>query len=53
MNFISELFVTVAIPTIKLTFLLLFIVVFSYFVIYKKVCKGGKKFTVQQIILFI
>ncbi|MED0989398.1 VanZ family protein [Bacillus nitratireducens] len=53
MNFISELFVTVAIPTIQLTFLLLLIVVFSYFVVYKKVCKGGKKFTVQQIILFI
>ncbi|MED0964040.1 VanZ family protein [Bacillus paramycoides] len=53
MNFISELLVTVAIPTIQLTFLLLLIFVFSYFVVYKKVCKGGKKFTVQQIILFI
>jgi len=42
MNFISELLVTVAIPTIQLTFLLLLIVVFSYFVVYKKVCKGGK-----------
>lgn len=53
MNFISELLVTVVIPTIQLTFLLLLIFVFSYLVVYKKVCKGGKKFTVQQIILFI
>ncbi|EJS07744.1 VanZ family protein [Bacillus sp. MYb56] len=53
MNFISELLVTFAIPTIQLTFLLLLIFVFSYFLVYKKVCKGGGEFTVQQVILFI
>ncbi|PGC62593.1 VanZ family protein [Bacillus toyonensis] len=53
MNIISELFVSFAIPTIQLTFLILLILIFSYFVVYKKVCKGEKKFTVQQIILLI
>ncbi|MEC3022126.1 VanZ family protein, partial [Bacillus cereus] len=53
MNFIFNLIASYAIPTILLAFLLLLIFVFSYFVVYKKIYKGEKKLTVQQIILFI
>ncbi|HDR6861131.1 TPA: VanZ family protein, partial [Bacillus thuringiensis] len=51
MNFIFNLIASYAIPTILLAFLLLLIFVFSYFVVYKKIYKGEKKLTVQQIIL--
>ncbi|EOP49215.1 hypothetical protein IKQ_05253 [Bacillus cereus VDM053] len=53
MNFIFDLIVSYAIPTMLLTFLLLLVFIFSYFVVYKKICKGEKKLTVQQVILFI
>ncbi|PGB21728.1 VanZ family protein, partial [Bacillus toyonensis] len=47
MNFIFDLIASYAIPTILLTFLLLLVFVISYFVVYKKICKGEKKLTVQ------
>ncbi|EOO24486.1 VanZ family protein, partial [Bacillus cereus] len=53
MNIIFSLIASYAIPTILLTLLLLLLFVFSYFVVYKKVCKREKKLTVQQIILFV
>ncbi|PGK63427.1 VanZ family protein, partial [Bacillus thuringiensis] len=39
MNIIFNLIASYAIPTILLTLLLLFVFVFSYFVVYKKICK--------------
>ncbi|MGE7891057.1 VanZ family protein [Bacillus cereus] len=53
MNFIFDLIASYAIPAILLTFLLLLVFVLSYFVVYKKICKGEKKLTVQQVLLFI
>ncbi|PFE16852.1 VanZ family protein [Bacillus cereus] len=53
MNIIFSLIASYAIPTILLTLLLLLLFVFSYFVVYKKICKREKKLTVQQIILFV
>ncbi|PQQ52382.1 VanZ family protein [Bacillus thuringiensis] len=53
MNIIFNIIASYAIPTILLTFLLLLIFVFSYFVVYKKICKREKKLTVKQIILFV
>ncbi|PEA24342.1 VanZ family protein, partial [Bacillus cereus] len=53
MNIIFSLIASYAIPMILLTFLLLLVFVFSYFVVYKKICKREKKLTVKQIILFV
>ncbi|MED3068145.1 VanZ family protein [Bacillus thuringiensis] len=53
MNIIFDLIASYAIPAILLTFLLHILFVFSYFVVYKKICKRETKLTVKQIILLV